>query len=185
MRQKCLERRLSGINQCYLSLLFAGSFFSVSGKQKHKTQYIVIPSQPVIMENLLKAETTAIPTRKVFSTSIRVGLFANKRKLMSAANSECYMIILLHINRSFQNSFIQHFVAGKKGQQVWLNTDKLSKSRYAGFHKKIQPALQTKTHDTQKYKNQILRTQALFQFGEFFFCLLKINLANPSGPSIL
>lgn len=88
------------------------------------------------MENLLKAETTAIPTRKVFSTSIRVGLFANKRKLMSAANSECYMIILLHINRSFQNSFIQHFVAGKKGQQVWLNTDKLSKSRYAGFHKK-------------------------------------------------
>lgn len=147
------ERSWSGINQCYLCLLFADPFSGVAGKQEHwDYQDIVIPSQPFIMKNLLKAETTVTPTRKAFSPSIRKGSLApcQPQKAYVSSKLKCYVIILLPINRSFQNSFIQLLIAGRskemKGQQVWREHGQ---------------ALKVKTHKFSSQENIKLR-----------FCLL-------------
>lgn len=59
-----------------------------------------------------------------------------------------------------------------KGQLARTYRASESQDMQAFFPRKhtaeILPALWTKIHDTQEYKNLILRTKAKFQFGDIF-----------------
>lgn len=188
------ERSQSGINGFDLWLLFAASFPSVTGKQEHRDKYILIANQPFSTTNLLtKAETRGTLTRKAFLQVSEKGVWlcVNNRNHVSAANWNFYAITLFHINRPFQNSFIQLLITGRskkmKGQlaRPWTASESQDMQAFLPrkYNAEILPALLTKVH-SGVWKSNPKNLGQVPVWGHFL-CLLKTDLANPSGPSIL